>query len=125
MRRGEASQEPLSPLLCAPLGLARSAGRGGGLAEWPNGPWGRRPQSSRPPLVVRGAWVNSPRALPREEGEAESFLGGEGLKVPLRFFCLVCPGEGLALCPTCRVPGPAAVVSIQWQQLYSSLQQLQ
>lgn len=47
------------------------------------------------------------------------------MKVPLCFFCLVCPGEGLALCPTCRVPGPAAVVSIQRQQLYSSLQQLQ
>lgn len=75
--------------------------------------------------MVRGAWVNSPWALPREEGDAESFLGGKGMKVPLCFFCLVCPGEGLALCPTCRVPGPAAVVSIQQQQLYSSLQQLQ
>ena len=59
-----------------------------------------------------------PRAHPREEeGEADSFLGGEGLQVPLRSLLLVCPGEGLILRPTRRVPGPAAVVPKQRQQL--------
>lgn len=58
------------------------------------------------------------RAHPREEeGEADSSLGGEGLKVPLRSSHLVCPGAGLILCPACPLPGPAAVVPIQRQQL--------
>lgn len=119
MRRREASQEPLGTLLWAPLGLASEAGKGSGLAGWPSWPLGSAGQQGFSRVLCGEESPGQlPQAHPREEeGEANSFLGGEGLKVPLRSLLLVCPGEGLILCPTCRVPGPAAVVPIQQQQL--------